>query len=73
MNSTQGWKITGLIATLSGILGLFLGRAGLTYYGRTYGNGAVVVNILLIIFGLGLMFPKILSRRSESEHTQKQE
>jgi hypothetical protein len=58
MKTTTGWRITGGLMVGSGLVALFTGRAGLTFYGRTEGTGAIVVGVLMIVCGIGLILPQ---------------
>ena len=57
-NNVTEWKLAGGIMVLVGIIAVFTGRAGLTYYGHAEGLGARVVGVLMVIGGIKLIFPK---------------
>ena len=52
------WQVLGIVVLISGIMALVTGRAGLTYYGWIGGSGAHVAGILMIIYGVYLLYPK---------------
>lgn len=52
------WQLLGVIVLISGIMALVTGRAGLTYYGHTEGISSQIVGILMVIYGIYLVYPK---------------
>ena len=69
MTEVEKWKWFGGLLVFCGIIAIITERSGWTIYGRAEGTTAQVVGVIMILIGIKLIFPMLLSRKKKTKQT----
>ena len=61
MKKAVDWTGFGFLLMIFGIISILTGKAGWTIYGHAEGEKARYIGVIMIIFGIALMIPKLRS------------